>query len=204
MQTRAYTILEVLAVMAVIAILVAVGTHVTAGAREKGRQSSCAANLKAIYTAGVLYGAEYDDAEPIDATIPLSQRFFGHPSLIARRVGKATMYCPDFPSCARRFYGSGYTFPVPPPEQTSEGLPRDNRALRDDIEKYGSDLPVVYCLSHDEAFYTPREADLSDFVNPPFALWLRPDGSVRQGRLSVMRDRVIEHYCKLPDGKKRP
>lgn len=56
----AFTLIELLTVIAIIAVLVAVLLPVLSYARGKGRMTSCANNLKQLHTAFAMYAADYD------------------------------------------------------------------------------------------------------------------------------------------------
>src|SRR5215213_3047724 len=58
---RGFTLIELLVVIAVIAILAAILFPVFAQAREKGRQASCAAHMRQIGMALVMYRQDNDD-----------------------------------------------------------------------------------------------------------------------------------------------
>lgn len=61
----AFTLIELLVVIAVIAILAALLFPVFSRARDKGRQTACASNLKQIGTAAMLYMQDYDEHFPL-------------------------------------------------------------------------------------------------------------------------------------------
>ncbi|HEY3333207.1 MAG TPA: DUF1559 domain-containing protein [Capsulimonadaceae bacterium] len=65
MKSRGFTLIELLVVIAIIAILAAILFPVFAKAREKARQTSCAANLKQIGLAMVQYTTDYDEMTPL-------------------------------------------------------------------------------------------------------------------------------------------
>lgn len=58
---RAFTLIELLIVVAIIAILAGILFPVFAKAREKARQASCASNLHQIGLASIQYEQDYDD-----------------------------------------------------------------------------------------------------------------------------------------------
>jgi prepilin-type N-terminal cleavage/methylation domain-containing protein/prepilin-type processing-associated H-X9-DG protein len=61
---KAFTLIEFLVVIAIIAILAALLFPVFANAREKARQTSCLNNVKQVATAVHLYTMDWDDAFP--------------------------------------------------------------------------------------------------------------------------------------------
>jgi prepilin-type N-terminal cleavage/methylation domain-containing protein/prepilin-type processing-associated H-X9-DG protein len=65
-----FTLIELLVVIAIIAILAAILFPVFARAREKGRQTACASNLKQISLAFHAYYSDYDDTlQPLEGYI---------------------------------------------------------------------------------------------------------------------------------------
>ncbi|MDR3708940.1 MAG: DUF1559 domain-containing protein [Capsulimonadaceae bacterium] len=63
-EHRAFTLIELLIVIAIIAILAAILFPVFATAREKARQAGCESNLKQIGLAFVQYCQDYDEGTP--------------------------------------------------------------------------------------------------------------------------------------------
>src|SRR5256885_5437199 len=61
---RAFTLIELLIVIAIIAILAAILFPVFAQAREKARQATCQSNLKQIGSAFAMYVQDYDECFP--------------------------------------------------------------------------------------------------------------------------------------------
>lgn len=66
MKTRAFTLVELIFVIAIIAILAAILFPVFARARETARRSSCASNLSQVGTALNVYAQNYDGRFPPD------------------------------------------------------------------------------------------------------------------------------------------
>jgi len=61
---RGFTLIEILVVIAIIALLAAILFPVFARARAKARQAHCASNLKQLATAFEMYVTDYDDTYP--------------------------------------------------------------------------------------------------------------------------------------------
>lgn len=61
---RAFTLIELLIVIAIISLLAAMLFPVFASARDKARQTSCTNNLKQIYLGYRMYGQDYDGSFP--------------------------------------------------------------------------------------------------------------------------------------------
>ncbi|MBD3173881.1 MAG: DUF1559 domain-containing protein [Armatimonadia bacterium] len=59
-SSRGWSLVEILVVIAIIAVLAAILFPVFARAREKARQTSCLSNLKQLATAATLYSDDYD------------------------------------------------------------------------------------------------------------------------------------------------
>ncbi len=65
---RAFTLIELLIVIAIIAILAAILFPVFAQAREKARQATCTSNMKQIGLAILMYATDYDEMLPWGAS----------------------------------------------------------------------------------------------------------------------------------------
>jgi prepilin-type N-terminal cleavage/methylation domain-containing protein len=67
-STRGFTLVELLVVVALIAIMAALLFPVFSQARESARKTRCLTNLKQISAAVLMYAADYDDTLPYDVT----------------------------------------------------------------------------------------------------------------------------------------
>lgn len=79
---RGFTLVEMLTVIAIMAMLMALLFPVFSIAREKARQNSCLTNLKQIGTALTAYAQDYDDVNVISVDCTLSG-YFGSPVIYA-------------------------------------------------------------------------------------------------------------------------
>jgi prepilin-type N-terminal cleavage/methylation domain-containing protein/prepilin-type processing-associated H-X9-DG protein len=64
---RAFTLIEILVVLSIIAVLAALLFPVFGSVREKSRQTSCSSNLRQIGSAIALYAHDNDDSYPLAA-----------------------------------------------------------------------------------------------------------------------------------------
>ncbi len=64
---RAFTLIEILVVVAIISILAALLLPVLIGARDKARQSACASNLRQVGAAIQMYADDHDSTFPVGA-----------------------------------------------------------------------------------------------------------------------------------------
>ena len=70
MRKRGFTLVELLTVVAIIAVLAAILFPVFARARENARRASCQSNLKQIGLAAMQYASDYDGCLPPAVIIP--------------------------------------------------------------------------------------------------------------------------------------
>jgi prepilin-type N-terminal cleavage/methylation domain-containing protein/prepilin-type processing-associated H-X9-DG protein len=86
---RAFTLIEILIVIAIIALLAAILFPVFSRARESARRSSCASNLRQMMLAANQYAQDHDERLPCDEPYPRLQ--FSYPAM--ERI-------PSNPACA--------------------------------------------------------------------------------------------------------
>lgn len=109
--TRAFTLIEILVVIAIISIIAAILFPAFAGAREKARQATCESNLRQLGLGLAEYTQDYDEKYPCGL-----MRFFpvgvGWGGQIYAYVKSAGVYhCPDDPTTdhARKLAQNGET-----------------------------------------------------------------------------------------------
>jgi len=96
MRARAFTLVELLVVIAVIAVLAALLLPVFAGAREKGRQTACASNQRSLGLAILLYCQDHDERLPLAAYATGGFDFATWHNLVEPYVrSRETVFCPS-------------------------------------------------------------------------------------------------------------
>ncbi len=177
---RAFSLVEVLIVGAIVAILAAIVFVASGPAREKARQAHCITNLRQIYQSIQMYSADHSESPRLPGTdlaiFPSVQ------ALQAYLKDWSILYCPDFPNDRQQPWGSSYVWQIMAFRQSM----RDDKAwfedrLRD-LSAKESSYPIVYCTMHDVMYYYPREADAGGHLMDPFKIELKVDGSVESGR----------------------
>jgi prepilin-type N-terminal cleavage/methylation domain-containing protein/prepilin-type processing-associated H-X9-DG protein len=110
---RAFTLIEILIVLAIITLLAAILYPIFDRAQEQALKSSCQSNLKQIGLAVAQYVNDYDETYPAMAgagsiTSPTGTYWFDAIAPYAQKTGKDSIfYCPSAGSGAVRF-GGGY------------------------------------------------------------------------------------------------
>jgi len=95
---RAFTLIELLIVIAIIAILAAILFPVFASARDKARQTACLSNEKQIGLGIMQYVQDYDESFPVSVTATVglnneSQMWYGQ--LVPYTKSSSVYFCPS-------------------------------------------------------------------------------------------------------------
>jgi prepilin-type N-terminal cleavage/methylation domain-containing protein len=139
--TDGFTLVELLLVLAVIALMAGIGLAVGSQVREKARQTVCVSNLRQIGQALTMYSQDYPDSLYF---LPVGLRYL-YPRYVS---DKRLFYCPnDFtdystlpPSYFPVSYGYQYIL-TPIPEH-----PSDHWANL--YPQYGDNFPIVFDNRH--------------------------------------------------------
>lgn len=99
---KAFTLIELLVVIAIIALLAAMLFPVFAQARAKARQTTCAAQLRQVAMAGLMYAQDYDETF-VHGEVRTPRGFVMWPHLLRPYVKSPQVFwCPDEPEVTYR------------------------------------------------------------------------------------------------------
>ena len=151
--------MELLVVLAIVAILAALLFAAFGPAREKGRQSVCISNLHQIRQALAMYQADYDGAEPTDG-VRMENWQLGLPTMPNGAYTFMTTYvkdlrimtCPDFVPLTPQKRMSSYDWCFP----DEKYMPKDLKFSRV-VAKMGQDTPLFICEAHNRLFDLANE-----------------------------------------------
>src|SRR5688572_271338 len=88
LKKRGFTLIEILVVIAIIAILAAIIFPVFAASREKARSTACLSNLRQLGNGYMLYVQDHDELFPLNAQAPTRpgiRAYYSPPNLVASR-----------------------------------------------------------------------------------------------------------------------
>jgi type II secretory pathway pseudopilin PulG len=152
MRRRAFTLIEIILVVAIMIVLVGIVFSAFGPVRESARERSCVSNLRQIGMAIGLYVADYDGIDPIKGE-RMMHSDLGLPTGHSRSVSalfneyiknKSIKYCPSYHGREPASQlGSTYHWPVFLSEDTATEF--DLPGL---VAKRGSDYVVVTCEQH--------------------------------------------------------
>jgi prepilin-type N-terminal cleavage/methylation domain-containing protein len=146
---RAFTLIELLLVIAIIALTAGLAYAVMGPAREKARQTVCVSNLHQIGRALAMYQADYEGAEPVEGQhmyswqlgLPIAgwpMTAFCKTYLKDNSVIKCPSYHGDPPAEKRHFtYQLGFI-----------DYDEDARFFADAVMKHGPETPLAGCDQH--------------------------------------------------------
>ena len=108
MKARAFTLVELLVVIAVVAILAALLLPVISSAKESARHAVCVSNLRQIVLATLVYAEEHDDSFPAQpGGDGVSARAFGGDGTNYYDLLMPYLNSPQPWLCPSTFYGPG-------------------------------------------------------------------------------------------------
>lgn len=184
---RAYTMVEIVSVLAIVLSLAAILFPVVARSREMGRRATCKNNLHQIGLALALYR---QDCDGVDACLghPLSHSALGLPytwsALQPYIRSRQVWFCPSW---VRTRADSGSSYWEGYLESEISQPWRDFEAL---AAARGPDYPVVTCPSHNGPELPPNERNYAELM---LYQVLRIDGRVTVNRLPAYETPSIGH-----------
>jgi prepilin-type N-terminal cleavage/methylation domain-containing protein/prepilin-type processing-associated H-X9-DG protein len=180
MRKRGFTLVELLTVVAIIAVLAAILFPVFARAREAARRASCQSNLKQIGLAAMQYTSDYDGCLPPAVVVsggmnPLDDQALSFVDLLQPYVKNLQIFvCPSF---SRPTYAAGGFDPFDTNQITVDG----GQALYLRALSYGLNVggPTDGSMKmdpgeYDAACYGPGAWNLCAVLNSAFHMGLNP------------------------------
>lgn len=199
-----FTLVEVLTVVGILGVLAGLTLAVSSPAREKARQTSCAAQLRQLHAAVMLYSTDVDAGEEVVGLGNFSCQVARKTIKVLKDYApiKDIRLCPDVPNSLRNRMLTSYVWmPVPAdlfpnPDQGAAGMLAE-QARR--IEATGQSFPMWACKVHDEIFYAPSEADVNYLFQKPFVLEVSVSGSIYAGRRPYIRTKSLASFAAAPE-----
>jgi prepilin-type N-terminal cleavage/methylation domain-containing protein/prepilin-type processing-associated H-X9-DG protein len=114
-----FTLIELLVVIAIIAILAAILFPVFARAREKGRQASCASNLRQLSLSVLMYNQDADETYPPFAYAAAGTFFTAFDLVMPYLRNDQILICPSDPYDGSVLGGAIVLIPSPPAPRCS-------------------------------------------------------------------------------------
>lgn len=161
MKTRqyAFTLIEMLVVLAIIGLLSGLVFAVLGPAREKARESVCVSNLHQIGQALAMYRADYDGVEAIEGQ-PMSYSQLGLPSLRMFDTftktyvkNRQVLLCPDYHNdTPLDRLTSTYFWSADVDEHDSE-----YNQFSHIVAMRGGNIPLLICESHNPPLNIAKE-----------------------------------------------
>lgn len=148
-RKSAFTLVEILVVVAIIALLAAILFPVFGRARDKARQATCTSNLKQIYLGLRQYASDYDGSYPARARIGNSAYRHisdpqGFPQLLDPYIkSEQIWYCPSMLDSMKEQGYPGYAW-----------VTSANYLFRPDLEE-DANLAIQFLVYDNYIFKTP-------------------------------------------------
>jgi prepilin-type N-terminal cleavage/methylation domain-containing protein len=182
---RAFTIIELLMVIVIIALLAALSFALMGPVRESARRSSCMSNLRQIGQAITMYRADYDGAEAM-AGKRMEYWQLGLPNSLSEHFkknyikDKRILFCPNYHGAEPLEYQSStYMWPF----HEDEGYPPQAH-FSPRVEKHGDRVILVICKEHN----SPMDENSAPRWATQRVLFLRLNGQVETKMVPVNED----------------
>lgn len=198
---KAFTVLELLVVIGIIAIIMGIVYVLLAGTREQGKQTTCISNLRQIGQAISMYRADYGDREMSNSKAMNVLQALGAPfvpgNLISSGLATKQLFiCPDDESQAN-WKGTGlkasYSWCAAGVDRDipGTGIRRGDSWLR--YKDRHEAIVVAADEHHFKRIYNIRQMTPQERVSKRFWLVLRLNGSVSK----VQKDIPKKGSCDL-------
>lgn len=190
----AFSIIEVLIVVAIVAVIAGIVFAVSGPTREKSREASCMVQIRQLYMAHSEYAIDSDASGQFPELHGLCYIPKGSKTLRGLGVPDSVFYCPSLPPYYKSKFASTYI-------QYLSGLPINEDGTMSIVRrlairaeaKHGLMAPVLDCTIHDELFYEPKEKNVSRMEAQPFTIRVCLDGSVHAKRYAMPRMPILEN-----------
>lgn len=193
---KAYTLLEIIIVIAIVLIITAVLAAVFSSAKVQAKHTVCASQMKQLYMALAQYSSD-NDAESLFPELHGHAYFTGDvlfEGVLAeyRTILKCPSMTPKLKSAMYSAYQfTGLLFPKPTSGPMGPGV--DSVKIAIELEKkLGADIPIVECPMHDETEFQPSEGK----KGVPWMQWINSQGSLKKGRADWRERMTMEEMVK--------
>jgi prepilin-type N-terminal cleavage/methylation domain-containing protein len=186
---RALTLVETLVALGIIAILSGIVYSVAQPAREKGKETACASQLRQQYIKLHTYASDWDGGQypelhgltyiPSQASFELYEQ------------SPEVHWCPSAPVSLKTHPTVNLSYLNGIAIQTEADLLPTSwfRGVKIKAEKrLGHAPPIISCSVHDELFIAPTEKHIDTSLQRPTYLSLCADGVVRKVKMDHPRD----------------
>ncbi len=190
---KAFTLVEVTTVIAIVAVLAAIVFAVSGPSRESARRGSCVQQLRQFHHAYAMYASDWDATGAYAELHGLSYVSTGLRRNLRPYVKNLELYfCPSLPRALRKNLSSNYAHYLFIRPLAKDGSMSLERKRMIELEaRLGLATPIMTCTVHDELHFASGERHIHPKEASPFLVQLRLDGSVRQGRVRTARDFIV-------------
>jgi prepilin-type N-terminal cleavage/methylation domain-containing protein len=188
MHRNALTFVEVLVVVAIVAIMSGLFFIVEAPSREVARQRVCASQLRQLYVCYSLYADDFgpsgfagmEEVSFMPFNLKNAAKTYG--------ASEELFFCPDATNAMHEKLGSTYILKLGINPWKDAADPVVKQYL-EELRTLGPAASITTCDVHDMVFYGPHEVDVDPLFAQPFRVDLKQDGSIQTGRSQGARSK---------------
>lgn len=195
-RRQAFSLVEVLVVIAILLILAAIVFVALNPSRVAAKRASCGTRLQQIYKAAAMYTADWEEApsfEEIPGFTYIPNAYLGLEPYLR---DKSVWHCPACPPELKERVANTYITMIVGEGSAEDGktadgyrLPSYRKILSNIHAKHGSATPIAYCGIHDEFEVAPDDPTEGRAKMKPWIKWIGVDGAIRQGRVDWLEKR---------------